>query len=356
MKKLLITSTALVVASSAAFADGHAGVSVSGSAEMGIFSGYGALDDPQFTQDVSVSFSMSGETDNGLTFGTSIALEDGAKADSNKTGDGDVAVFLSGDFGTLTLGDTDGAYDKAIAEIGGAGSINDESTSHIGNFNNGLDGAYDGQILRYDYSFADFTLSLSTEMDDGEARDAGYAIGVAWSGDLGGTTLNVGVGYQKVEGFSLAVFVPVASSTTTTNSNVVSGGTVTTTTATVSGFTTTISTSADVELYGISVGMNISGFDFGLQYSTIDVPGTDIDHYGISLAYTIDALTLAANYGQWDLGGSTEVTGYYLGAAYDLGGGASVHFGYANSDATDLCGGFSGCEDDKWSLGIAMSF
>ncbi|MEO1580050.1 MAG: porin, partial [Pseudomonadota bacterium] len=69
MKKVLLASTALVVSAGIAAAD----VSLSGSAELGIFD-----DDTetQFHTDIDVTFTMSGETDGGLTFGASIDLDE----------------------------------------------------------------------------------------------------------------------------------------------------------------------------------------------------------------------------------------------------------------------------------------
>jgi hypothetical protein len=52
-------------------------------------------------------------------------------------------------------------------DFGAPASINDDHTSHAGFNGNGLlDGHYDGQILRYDYSFGDFAVAISVEQDD----------------------------------------------------------------------------------------------------------------------------------------------------------------------------------------------
>ena len=69
----------------------------------------------QFVQDINITFTMSGTSDNGLTFGAAIDLsEDAGDVDTDDAG---VAIFVSGDFGTLTLGDTDGRV-----RLGPAGS------------------------------------------------------------------------------------------------------------------------------------------------------------------------------------------------------------------------------------------
>ncbi|RMH39212.1 MAG: porin, partial [Alphaproteobacteria bacterium] len=68
MKKVLFATTALVATAGVAAAD----VSISGYAEMGVIGGTGM--DAQFHTDIDATFSMSGTTDNGLTFGASVDL------------------------------------------------------------------------------------------------------------------------------------------------------------------------------------------------------------------------------------------------------------------------------------------
>ena len=88
---------------------------------------------------------------------------------------------------------------------------------------------------------------------------------------------------------------------------------------------------------------------------------TDIDvtHLGLGVGYTVDAITVSANWGRFDgdftdtvIGTALPIdqTGWGVAAAYDLGGGASVHVGYGSSEDTQ------GVTSDSWSLGVAMSF
>jgi hypothetical protein len=58
---------------------------------------------------------MSGTADNGTTFGAAIDLDENAAGVG--LNDAGVAIFISGDLGTLTLGDTDGALDWAMQEV-----------------------------------------------------------------------------------------------------------------------------------------------------------------------------------------------------------------------------------------------
>ncbi|PWJ22283.1 porin [Jannaschia seohaensis] len=315
MKSILFASTALVAFTGAAAAQG---VAVSGFAEMGFF---GATDvDTQFHTDIDVTFTMSGETDNGLTFGASIDLDE-SDGDPSPAFDGDTqggeTIFLSGNFGTITMGDTDGALDWAVTEVlFNSGSIVDNE-EHIGyNGNAGHDGSLgnsDGQVLRYDYSFGDFGVAVSAEQIPGVGADAGddtaFGIGFRYGLDLGGSSINLGLGYQG------------------------------------SDIADVLALSANGSFGG--------GFTAGLSYMNFDVDGGgagDYDHVGIGVGYTTGAISLHANYGVYDYDGGGDDEGFGLTAGYDLGGGAVIQFGYGYNDP-DGADSF-----DTYSLGVAMSF
>ncbi len=345
MKKILFATTALVATAGVAAAD----VAVSGGAEMGLFGGTGI--ETQFFTDIDVTFTMSGTTDNGLTFGAAVDLDEGgagAAAVADNADDGGVAIFLSGDFGTVTLGDTDGALDWALTEaaVGNAGSINDDETGHSGYLGSYLDGAYDGQILRYNNTFGDFGVAISVEMDDTGVRDEGYAIGFRYGMDLGGGSLDLGLGYQ-------------------TATYAASGaGALTIATVTVSDYGVVIPAAFQVEVdaIGVSAAYSMNGLSLGLAFTDFEASylgGTgEATHLGLGVGYTMDAITVSANYGAFDgsfvPGQIIDEVGYGLAVAYDLGGGASVHLGYGHSDlgGTHSTPGTS----DSWSFGVAMSF
>lgn len=328
MKKVLLTSTALVAFAGAASAE----VSLSGSAEMGIVGGEGV--DTQFIQSIDVRFSMTGETDGGLTFGATIDLDDAldmsnAATDTiDETGFSDFTVFISGNFGTVTMGDTDGAMDWALTEagnVGNPGSINDAETAHLGYVGSYLDGDYDGQILRYDNTFGDFGVAVSVEQPlmGGESDfDTGYALGLKYNAALGGFDIALGLGYQSIDGDSLTapnlgasgVEDALGFSATTTFDNGLSAG-------------------LTYVVYG-----GISGFE-------------DVTHTAVGFGYQIDAVSLHMNYGVLDSDDwGDEISGFGIAAAYDLGGGASVNFGYSDSDDG------SDTDYDTYSLGLVMSF
>ncbi|MEM8978320.1 MAG: porin [Pseudomonadota bacterium] len=337
MKKILLATTALVATASFAAAD----VSISGSAEMGLVGG----DDQEtrFHQDIDVTFKMSGETDGGLSFGAAVDLDEaqdnvGVDVDAltniptindstndaldDTDQDGGVAIFISGDFGTLTLGDTDGALDWAATEagnVGNPGSIADNETAHAGYQGSYADGAYDGQILRYDNTFGDFGVAVSVEMDDDQdgaggndatIDDMGFAVGLKYNVELAGLDLALGGGYQSIDG----------------------------------GDATALSVTTSFD----------NGLKAGVVYlqRNADAAGGDLTHIGIGFGYAADAFSVHLNYGQFDreTGGAADSSGFGLAAKYDLGGGAAVHFGYGMSDVD----GADSTSD--YSLGLSMSF
>ena len=305
MKKLLLASTALVGMAGAAAAE----ITLSGYAEIGIFGGDAPGLDTQFHNDWQVNFNFSTETDNGLTIGGKVQIEE-TNGPSNINGGlkiDDEAFWVSGTFGKVTLGETDGAFDWALTEIYSGTSIFDDHSTHSGAYwFTGLDGIYDNQIMRYEYSFGDFAVAISAEQDTTGVGDAALAIGGKWSGDMGGNSVNAAIAYQS---------------------------------------------NSAIDIVGLSAGISMpSGFSANLGYT--DFGGTMNDTWwGIAAAYTSGPLLVGVNYGQYDSGGE----GWGLVANYDLGGGVVAMAGYGASTGTDG-GSFNGHGDNTFSLGLGMSF
>ena len=290
---------------------------------MGIVGGDSAADnagaaagayngETQFHQDIEVTFSMSGTTDNGLSFGASVQLDEaGSAGGAVQSTDQVYSVFISGAFGTLTMGDTDGGFDWGMSEVPtGSGSIADNETGHAGwNGNAGLDSLNEDQTLRYDHSIGGLGFAVSVQLDDSTAtNDNVVGLGLRYSmGDLG-----IGIGYQ---------------------------------------------TSDDYDIAGVSLAYSMGDLALGLNYSSLSKDGDpdDQNHVGIGMSYTMDAITIGMNYGSYENYGhvaGADRTGFGLSAGYDLGGGASILLGYGTTtDHTDAAS-----EDSRWSLGVAMSF
>jgi outer membrane protein OmpU len=325
MKKLLFASTALVAFAGAAAAE----VTLSGSAEMGIVGGDGI--ETQFWQDIDVTFKLSGTSDAGLEFGAEVSLTDASKGKLDKPFSNEGGfVFIKGDFGTLTMGDTDSAIDWALQEanIGNPGSIADNETSHAG-----YNGSYgdvsalgftfnDNQVLRYDNSFGPLSFAISYaqgaissgtgELLPGDP-DGSLSIGARYKVDLGGQSVKLGLGY----------------------------------------ITHDVNGAPNVNIWGISASGNFGGgFSAAIAYSNWDGGSSgSATHFGIGGSYSSGPFTIHANYGQYDYDGpGGNDSGFGIAAAYDLGGGLSVNVGYGQSD---FAGGGS---DSNWSIGAVMSF
>lgn len=324
MKKVLFATTALVASAGFAAAD----MSIKGSAEMGIIGGdlYGVNNDsPSFHNDFTITVDGTGETDGGLTFGFHVEIEEtnGSRATNGAASYDNESVFISGAFGTLTMGEIDGAYDKRLQEVAlGGGSIADDETVHGGyNGNGGFDGVEDNQILRYDYAFGDLGFSVSLEQENngqdlvGDDSDMIWGVGVSYGMAFSGVDVGLGLGYQSFD------------------DDVNTGG----------------------EIVGLSVhGDFNNGFEAALNYSDRDLDaGTagDYEHVAIGGAYSFDAWTIGANYGTFDFGaGGVDVSGFGLTVNYDLGGGAVIKAGYGTTDP-DV-----GADTDSYSFGVAMKF
>lgn len=360
MKNALLASTALVAMSGAAFAQG---VTLTGAAEMGLADN--GIDGARFHQDVDVTFKMEAMTDGGLTFGTSVDLDEAAgKVGVASAG---VAAYIKGPFGNFTLGSTDGAFDWALAEVDGAGAIAANHTGHAGfNGNRGLDGdnygsstRFNKQILRYDNTFGDFGFGVSFEQDHcdinadaGLERSAtalgldpahsptgtapadctgktgatkrGDAVGVGAKGSFSG--FGVGVGFQRNDH------------------------------ATIAG----MSVSATMgELTGV---LNYSAKSDDANNSDAS-DDTDTTHTGVGVTYTSGLITLHANFGRYDIdkgGVNMDADGFGVAAQYDLGGGAKLQAGFGSSDKSEnaptAANPYANVDTDTWSLGLSMSF
>ena len=323
MKKLLLASTALVGFAGAAAA---AEVTLSGYAEMGIRGG--DLIETQFHNDVVINFNFSGTMDSGVEFGGKVQLDDtnGSNPNGGPTFD-DEAFWVSGTFGKVTLGETDGAFDWALSEIYTGTSLTDDHSTHAGAYwFTGLDSTHDNQIMRYEYSFGDFGVALSAEMDDSGVSPADTVLGIGgkWSGQMGGMDVGLGVGFQD------------------------------------NGLNSVWGLSASAAMSnGFSVALGYADLDGQAFHTSNGFAVTPISDswWGLGVAYTTGALTVGANYGTFDtdLG---DVSGWGLVANYDLGGGAVAMAGYGSSDVPAGSGGgsWNGGGEDTFSVGLGLSF
>jgi len=299
MKKLLLASSALVLSAGVAAAE----VRVGGDGRMGIIKGFGT-DDLAFTSRIRISFAASGETDGGLTFGGSIRADNSGGGNNGDTDDaedtfGDVgrqtagSVFISGAFGRLTMGDVSGAAEAAVGDVAGVGLTGLGDLNEATYLSNG--GAGVRPTMRYDYTTGALGFHLSA---DNPIASEAYSVAVTYNGGA----FKGGLGYE-------------------------------------------VNDDIDADHIIAGVEATFGGATVKAIYGTADIGGASGDQYGVSLAYAFDAITATVfYYDDEELGGAEA---YGIGAAYSLGGGATLRGGYVQDETND---------DDAFDFGIALTF
>lgn len=239
-----------------------------------------------------ISFSGSGETDSGISYGISGRAE---QSDTSTSG----SQYISGAFGKISMGDLDGADEVAagggVAGVGlaGLGDLND--TSYQSSDHN----------LGYQYSASGFTFAYS--QDTSVESGSNSAMGLKYSGDMGGATVTIGLGQSDV-GTSTQTTMSAAVSTggltvkaaTSTNDNgpavAFKAGTARTATGTTAYVADTLAAAnADTDQTSFSIsyamdGMSVTGFS-----RTVSTSGSaDLDYTGFGFTYDMGGATLKA--------------------------------------------------------------
>ena len=300
MKKVLLATSMLVAATGFAAAE----VTLSGDGRMGVvYNG----DDVNFSSRIRAKFNLSGESDSGLTFGGAFRADQATGAK-----DGNAAsVFVSGAFGTIEMGDTVGAAEAVLFDLPEVGytdldgaAITGASGGNEGDFltGDGADGitAAGNPSALYTYSFNDFTVAAS--LTDGHKAqgsvddDQAYALGVKYAfGDY-----TIGAAYEVLD-----YATPGAKNGQ----------------AAWIGGTAKFNDTTVYALYG------------KYRHTAGDKFGWD-DQLGLGVSSKFDALTVNAYVKRtsFTVAGVDDVYNYGVGAEYNLGGGAKVVGGIADSD------------------------
>jgi outer membrane protein OmpU len=281
MKNLLIASTALVASAGFASAD----IALDGSANFGVK--YNAANATTTTVHHEVDFGISGSgtTDGGLTFGASLDVDDDNAALGTVN---DSEVFISGAFGTLTVGSVDPATDGfGSADVGFDGIGVDDDAERVKN-------AGGSANVHFTTTFGDLTVSAAahTVNDDASIRLV-YAMG----------DYNASIGYAANNGAG-----------------------------------------PDATAVSVGVGGTFGAIKLGAFYSDGNGTGTigtapnvipaNTTAYGLDMAYTMGATTFTVAYGDTDVAG--DDADYGVGVAYTLGGGATLAGGVGSVDGTNV--------------------
>ncbi|MDJ1015450.1 MAG: porin [Paracoccaceae bacterium] len=273
MKKVLLASTALVVSTGFAFADAHTGMSLSGGAVAGFQ--YDADADDEFVLHTEIDFNVvgSGESDNGLTFGASLDLD---LDDTETTAEhSDLEIFVSGAFGTLTIGGVDQAPDPmGFSDVGFDGigvDDNAEAFRAIGSAN-----------LHYSYESGPLTFGVSGSVADGDDSATGdYGVLVGYM--AGGIDVQLGLAHDSEGNATLG---------------------------------------ADATAVSVGVKGSAGDISYSVFFHSADGDALEAQGYGGSLSFANGPMTYTVAAGATDVDGDDADFG--VGFKYDLGGGLAV--------------------------------
>ena len=251
-------------------------------------------DDTSAVNRVRVSFSGSGETDGGISYGASIRA-DNAAAGAAGTGGTAGSQFVSGAFGKISMGDLDGADESAAG-----GGVSGVGLTGLGDHN---DVAYQssGHNLSYHYTVSGLTFGYSQDTTVNSGSNS--AMGVRYSGEVGGATVSFGVGQSKV-----------ATATQTSMSVSASSG----------GLTLkAMSSSNDNGPAGADVTARAqSGTTAATSYraAVTGAANNDTDQTALSISYAMDGMTVTGFTKTVSTAGAADQDFSGFGFSYDMGG------------------------------------
>lgn len=355
MKKILFTSTALAAMAFGGVASAQ-GISLFGDARLGLgynignngdlllepqsdgdgnFTGYDTPDDLRAVSRVRFGVNMTGVTDSGITFGATIRADNSGGGQGGFNGQSSGNVFVSGDWGTLTYGDTDGAdafFIGDLNEVGLTCLTCQNETPYVSNA--GGYGDDPGNIftnftarptVRYNIDVAGFGLALSSNRD---LTDVG--VGLGYDGEFGNSTFSIGLGYYDFSEFTAVEL----------DGNIVE-----------------VTDFPGGKQWSGGLGFGTDMFDAKIIYTRIDFDdeGGEHDWAGIGLGADVADFRIDAYYAQLvksDIDALDGLQTYGIGATYDLGGGARVEGGVASvMSLLDADDGYVVAD-----FGIGMSF
>lgn len=362
MKKVLLATTMLVAGASIAAAE----VTLSGDARMGLVNNFvhgAGVDATQFTSRARVAFTLSGESDSGLSFGASFRADNAAGAAAGTAG----SVFISGAFGRLSMGDVDGAAQMAVGHVDGVGLTglgdqNENAFIGAGGFAfgalSGVSAAGAATALTgdptalYTYSAGAFSVFASVTQPNfrvtipaGNVADTGFpgAPAFAVGNVVEGDAVAIGAAYELdayrfsfgYEKMALDRRTPAAPALSIDIDHLVLG--------------------ADATFGQVEVKARYGKADMEAN----NVAVAEFEQAALSATYTMDAIGVTGfvRESQWSLANGAnlrDVKALGLGASYDLGGGATVRGGIVKQSIQ--VGAAAKTSDTAFDLGVAFSF
>jgi hypothetical protein len=188
------TAALLLVTALAAGPAPAQGIVLFGDARLGLgynidnAGGVNGDEDLRAVSRVRFGVSMTGTTDAGITFGATIRADNARFGEGGEAGQEAGNVYVSGAFGSLTFGDTNGADEQWVGDVPGNLSLTGLGDLHEtpflsngGNFTHESGNSFAANPLarptiRYDFDIGGFGVSLSANRDlDDIQVGAGYA-------------------------------------------------------------------------------------------------------------------------------------------------------------------------------------
>ena len=245
---------------------------------------------------VRISFAGSGETDGGLTYGFS------ARADHSNTSTGG-SQYISGAFGKISMGDLNGGDEQLVGNLSGVGSSGAGSHQEFGYQSS-------SHNIGYSVSMAGVSFAATTDLvrgADATATGSNSAMGIKWSGDMGGTTVGIALGTSKIgtktedsmsASVSMGGLTIKAVSHTNDNGPQVNGTAVATgSTGVAHTAATTTATNLDTDTTGLSISYAMDAMSVTAYTRTESTSGVaDKDYSGVGFTYDLGGATLKAGF------------------------------------------------------------
>jgi len=195
MRKLLINSTAIATVAALSASIAVADVSISATSEMKYksrTSEVAATNGTTTTSDSEVVFKFSNKTDSGYTVGYTVEMD----AEGGATAIDEASLSISGGFGTVVLGENDGAGDRfgiSALDLIAEESTDSVASARISTSADLVSGNADGTKIVYLIpAMGGFTAGVS-QADSGAATGSDTtSMGVAYKIESAGSTVTIG--------------------------------------------------------------------------------------------------------------------------------------------------------------------
>ncbi len=327
MKKVLFATSALVL--SAGFASAE--VAVSGDGRMGvIYDG----NDAQFSSRARVKFTLTGESDAGLSFGGAFRVDQesdytAGNTESNRSAARGTAgaVWISGTYGKLSMGDVVGAAEAAIGDLPEIGYTDGEFGGDIEEISFLVgDGENEDQGPTILYEYTVNNISFYASATDGSNVAGPGVVGRSDVFDLDGNQVDTAdTAWSVAAKYEGSNFWAALS----------------------------YSDNGDDSEIGLAAEGKFNNFAIKgvyMDYSIDSIADADAKTYGLGATYQMDAIAVKGFWRRDEVevaGFDEEYDSFGIGADYDLGGGAVLAGGIIDTDYLD---------DTVLDMGVKFSF